>query len=212
MDDQKFINVYFKDIKMLIEKLEPQNRLISDAIRLLFDAWKENKHIFLIGNGGSASTASHFAADLAKTINDIPGMRGIRALTPWDNTSLISAIVNDRLKENYFTSWLDTYYVQGGIGIGITVHGGSGSDFGGKWSQNLLESIRFIKNRGGKTIGFSGFDGGKIKDLVDICIVVPADSTSLVESMHVFLHHLIVFRLKELINSCKNKDFFYDRG
>lgn len=79
------------------------------------------------------------------------------------------------------------------------MHGGSGTDLGGQWSQNLLKGLQYIKDRGGKTIGLSGFDGGPMKTLVDIPIVVPAYSTPFVESFHVVLHHLIVFRLKEMI-------------
>ncbi|MEK9183498.1 MAG: SIS domain-containing protein [Patescibacteria group bacterium] len=172
---------------------------LNKIIEILFKAWQKERMVFIMGNGGSASTATHFAADLSKTIADVPGQRGLRALTPWDNIPLISAIVNDRPKEDLFTAWLDTYYVKGGVGVGISVHGGSGSDFGGKWSQNLLKGLQYIKDRDGITLGFSGFDGGAMKNLCDVCLVVPADSTPLVEAIHVLLTHLITFRLKELI-------------
>jgi D-sedoheptulose 7-phosphate isomerase len=184
--------------KLAVE-LRVQKDKIAEMIKILFDAWKKDLPVFIMGNGGSASTASHFAADLSKTITDMPGRRGLRALTPWDNIPLVSAIVNDRPKEDLFTAWLDTHYVAGGVGIGISVHGGSGNDIGGKWSQNLLKGLRHIKHCGGATLGFSGFDGGPMKDLVDVCVVVPADSTPLVESFHVVLQHLIIFSLKELI-------------
>lgn len=176
---------------------------LDQAIDLLFQAWKDGRWVYIMGNGGSASTATHIAADLAKTINDSPGAKGIKALTPWDNIPHISAIVNDRPKEDYFTGWLDTFYEPGGLGIGISVHGGSGTDFGGKWSQNLLRGLQFIKDRGGKTIGLSGFDGGPMTHMVDIGIVVPAPSTPIVEGMHVVLHHLIAFGVKERIEQHK---------
>jgi len=182
---------------------EKQSDKIEAVIDILFNAWLSRAPAFIMGNGGSASTALHFAADLAKTANDKPGHRGLRAFTPWDNTALASAIVNDRPKEDIFTAWLDTYYERGGVGIGISVHGGSGSDLGGKWSQNLLKGLQYIKDRGGKTIGFSGFDGGPMKNLVDVCVVVPVEDsnfgTPLVESFHVVLHHLVVFALRDLI-------------
>jgi len=191
-----------QEISTVIKVLHSQK--LDQAIELLFQAWKDGRWVYIMGNGGSASTATHMAGDLAKTINDTPGAAGIKALTPWDNTPHISAIVNDRPKEDYFTAWLDTFYEQGGVGIGISVHGGSGTDFGGAWSQNLLKGLQYIKDRGGKTIGLSGYDGGPMTTLVDIGIVVPAQSTAIVEGMHVVLHHLIVFGLKEKIHQHKN--------
>lgn len=200
---------YVEDIARRFRRAESEK--IELVIRELFNAWLSRLPVFIMGNGGSASTAAHFAADLAKTINDKPGRRGLRALTPWDNVPLISAVVNDRPKEDLFTSWLDTYYERGGMGIGISVHGGSGSDLGGKWSQNLLRGLQYIKDRGGKTIGFSGFDGGPMKDLVDVCLVVPVEDpslgTPLVESFHVVVHHLVVFALKGLIAEAEELKF-----
>lgn len=199
-----FIRAYWAEAQEIIERLfAGQSDQIDSIITILFDAWRRDAPVYVMGNGGSASSASHFAADLSKTVNDAPGKRGIRAVTPWDNIPLVSAIVNDRPKEDIFSAWLDTHYEQGGIGIGISVHGGSGADVGGKWSQNLLKGLQQIKDRGGKTIGFSGYDGGPMKNLTDACVVVPvrtpAIGTALVESFHVAIQHLIVFRLKEMI-------------
>ncbi len=200
MHHQEYILRYLRDGEHTLSALaEKEIGHLDAAVDALFHAWRADLPVYIMGNGGSASTASHFAADLSKTINDQPGSRGLRATAPWDNIPLISAIVNDRPKEDMFTAWLDTHYETGGIGIGISVHGGSGSDVGGKWSQNLLKGLQYIKDRGGATIGFSGFEGGPMKTLADIPIVVPVHSTALVESFHVFLHHLIAFRLKELI-------------
>ena len=206
MDTKEYIERYFKNCREVVDALEKQENKISKFVEHLFYAWRGEASVYIMGNGGSASTASHLAADLAKTVNDAPGRRGIEALTPWDNIPLISAIVNDRPKEDYFTAWLDTFYNDSRshpIGIGISVHGGSGTDHGGKWSQNLLLGLQYIKDRGGVTIGLSGFDGGPMAKLVDTCIVVPVSEkelgTPLVESFHVVVHHLIVFRLKAMI-------------
>ncbi|QQG46207.1 MAG: SIS domain-containing protein [Candidatus Niyogibacteria bacterium] len=199
---EEYVSSYLESVKHTAEKLlEACRGEIVLMIVALFEAWKNDVPVFIMGNGGSASSATHFAADLSKTIADKPGYRGLKAITPWDNIPLISAIVNDRPKEDLFTAWLDTHYVKGGVGVGISVHGGSGSDKGGKWSQNLLKGLQYIKDRGGITLGFSGFDGGPMKDLVDVCVVVPEDSTPLVESFHVVLQHLIVFRMRDLIQA-----------
>lgn len=201
MTDQEFILHYLEQSKDLAADLRGQAAAIEDAIRILFEAWRDNRKVYIIGNGGSASTASHLAADLAKTINDAPGRKGIHALTPWDNVPNISAIVNDRPKEDYFNAWLDTFYEAGGVGIFLSVNGGAGSDFGGKWSQNLLKSAQWIKDAGGKTIAIAG--GGPLLELVDVPILVEAKDqslkTPLVESFQVVIHHLIVFCLKNKI-------------
>lgn len=205
-----FIRAYWAEAQGVIEKMiREQSGEIESIITLLFDAWQRDAPVYVMGNGGSASSASHFAADLSKTVNDAPGKRGIRALTPWDNIPLVSAIVNDRPKEDIFSAWLDTHYEQGGIGIGVSVHGGSGTDVGGKWSQNLLKGLQYVKDREGKTIGFSGYDGGPMKNLTDVCIVVPVQTpaigTAIVESFHVVIQHLIAFRLKEIIRDYDGK-------
>ena len=67
------------------------------------------------------------------------------------------------------------------------------------WSQNLLKAMKYVKDNGGQTLGFSGFDGGHMKDVADVCIVVPADSTPQVESFHVALEHLICGCLRQRI-------------
>jgi D-sedoheptulose 7-phosphate isomerase len=178
---------------------------LDQAIDLLFEAWKEGRWVYIMGNGGSASTATHLAGDLGKTICDTPDDHGLKAMSLFDNIPLVSATVNDWGWDNVYLTQLKTYYVTGGVGIAISVHGGNGKDQAGAWSQNLMKGLQFIKDRGGKTIGLSGFDGGPMKDLVDVSIVVPAQSTPIVEGMHVVLHHLIVFGLKEKIQQHKKQ-------
>ncbi|KKW29119.1 MAG: Sedoheptulose 7-phosphate isomerase [Parcubacteria group bacterium GW2011_GWB1_52_7] len=195
--DREYIEGFLADVEKISREVSRDD--IERVIQTLFEAWKENRQVFVMGNGGSASTATHLVSDLVKTINDKPGARGIRAMALVDNIPLASAITNDRGWENLYVSQLETFYQRGDVGIGISVHGGSGKDIGGQWSQNLLKGLQYIKDRGGRTIGLSGFDGGPMAKLVDAPVVVRADSTPLVEGFHVVLHHLIVFRLKELI-------------
>jgi len=84
--------------------------------------------------------------------------------------------------------------------IGLSVHGGSGDGDAGPWSQNLVQAAGLAKKRGAKVIGFSGFGGGALKEMADVCLVVPVDEeplgTPLVESYHVALHHLICVALR----------------
>lgn len=204
-----FSNEFLDHSHKVLAGFREQLPIFDHVIRELFLAWEDNRPVFVFGNGGSASTATHFAGDLCKTINDKPGHRGIRAMSCWDNIPHISAIVNDRPKEDYFNAWLDNFYEDGGVGVAFSVHGGSGGDLGGKWSQNILRALQRIKDGGGATIGFSGYAGGPMKTLVDHCLVVPVEheslGTPLVEGFHVVALHLIVFRLKELIEEYESK-------
>lgn len=204
MKNKAYISGYFSEAAAILEKIS--QREINKVIEILFEAWVLKKWVFVMGNGGSASNATHFAADLAKTVDDASLGRGLRAVSLADNIPLVSAIINDRGWDNLYSEQLRTYYpveAEKSVGIGLSVHGGSGKDKAGLWSQNILKGLQYIKDNGGTTIGFAGFDGGAMKDLADVCIIVPANSTPLVESFHSVIQHLIVFRLKELISRRK---------
>lgn len=88
---------------------------------------------------------------------------------------------------------------EGDTFIAISVHGGSGADKAGPWSQNLLVAAKFVEDNGGKVVGLAGFDGGVLKQIADACIVVPVDSTPHVEGFHLVLTHLICARLREIM-------------
>mgnify|MGYP001591355652 CR=1 FL=1 len=203
MNDSLYIERYFGDVSELAKKIS--RREITRVINILFRAWKNGQWVFVMGNGGSASNATHFAADLVKTIVGEIGQKGIKAIALADNIPLASALTNDWGWENLYTGQLATLWIPGSVAIGISVHGGSGKDKAGAWSQNLLKALQFAKDNDGTTIGFAGFDGGAMKKMVDACVVIPAESTPLVESFHSVVQHLIVFRLKELISQSKNK-------
>lgn len=199
--DLGWTGLYLDAVVETAQALKDQTKAIESCTNLLFDAWRQKRWVFIIGNGGSASTATHLAADLAKTVISNPDQFGLKVLSLADNIPLASAIVNDWGKEYLFDPTLGSCWEPDSVLVAFSVHGGSGSDKAGLWSQNLVRAIRFAKDHGGKTIGFAGFDGGAMKELCDICIIVPADSTPVVESFHVVLHHLIAFRLKYLIKT-----------
>jgi len=173
---------------------------INRATDLLFDAWKKGSKIFIIGNGGSASTASHFACDLAKT-TAIDGKKRFKVISLTDNVPLLTALTNDDGFASIFVEQLRNLLEKDDVLIAISVHGGSGQDKAGLWSQNLLAAIQYAKNNSAKTIGIAGFDGGAFKTMTDVCVVVPANSTPYVESWHAALEHLICSSLRERIQN-----------
>ena len=194
--NKEYIQNYLAEVGKIAEAIPVAD--IDRAIELLFEAWRNGNHVFACGNGGSASTATHFVCDLVKTVAT-PEKRGFKAECLNDNIPLMLALVNDEGFDNLYYEQLKTKFQKGDVLICISVHGGSGRDKAGLWSQNLLKAMNYAKENGGKTIGLSGFDGGAMKELADVCIVVPINSTPRVESFHLVLEHLIISRLKEKI-------------
>jgi D-sedoheptulose 7-phosphate isomerase len=172
---------------------------IRQAVDILYDAWRREATVFTMGNGGSASTATHLAADLSKFAM-VPGKRRLKAIALVDNIPLVSAWTNDSGFESIFAEQLEAWLKEGDVLIAISVHGGSGEGEAGPWSQNLLRAVALGKERKARVIGLSGFDGGALREMADVCIVVPVDSeplgTPLVESLHVAVHHLLCLALK----------------
>jgi D-sedoheptulose 7-phosphate isomerase len=203
-----FIKIYFQELESIIKRISHLD--IDRFIGLLFEAWKEDKHIFIAGNGGSSSTATHFACDLAK-FTSVEGKKRFRAIALTDNAPLVSAITNDLGWENVYVEQLKNMMNKGDIFIVISVHGGSGADKAGPWSQNLLKAAKFVKDNGGKVACLAGYDGGMLKQIADACIVVPINSTPQVEGFHVVLTHLICARLRELISESEEALLYEDR-
>jgi D-sedoheptulose 7-phosphate isomerase len=178
------ISAYLSDMQTTLSNLPIDT--IEEVVRLLRQARTQKKRVFLFGNGGSAATASHLACDLAKgtSINGNPRLRTM-ALT--DNMPLISAWANDSSYENIFAQQLQDHVEPGDIVIGIS---GSGK------SINVLNAIKVARTAGAITVGLTGFDGGDLKSLADICIIVPDNSIDQVEDVHLMLGHVITSCLR----------------
>lgn len=172
------------------------------VIELLFEAWKHDRTIYTCGNGGSAANASHLACDLAK-FTWVEGKRRFKATSLCDNAALISALTNDVGFNRIFLEQLDGRMEAGDVLVCLSVHGGSGADKAGPWSQNLVSAADFAKKQGGKVVALVGYDGGALRQMADASVVVPhtqsgETSTPHVEGFHEVLHHLICERLLEL--------------
>ncbi len=157
------------------------------AIPLLLEARAARRHVFLLGNGGSSSTAAHFVTDLAKVASRGEGPK-IRALGLTDNVPSVTAIAND---VDYAHIFADQLKVYGGPGDVVIAISGSGN------SPNVLEGVRVAQSLGMRSIGLTGIGGGKLKGMVDVPIVVPSDSMQHVEDVHVALLHLVTAYLRD---------------
>ncbi len=198
MSTAEFIRSYLDGVETVVKKVSKAD--IEAVIGVLHEAWKNDRAVYVCGNGGSASTATHFAADLDKYVSDDAPHR-FRAFALADNIPLMSALTNDDGWSDVYSYQLESFMKEGDVLVGISVHGGSGSDKAGPWSQNLLKAVKVAKEKGGKVVGLVGFDGGVLRKLADASIVVPADSTPQVEGFHLVLTHLISARLKEAIGN-----------
>ncbi len=196
MENKDFIYNYLSEARKVTEAISVAD--INRAIELLFNAWKNGNQVFTCGNGGSASTATHFACDLSKA-TIVQGKKRFKAYCLNDNIPLMSALINDEGFDNLFHEQLKAKFEEGDVLVCISVHGGAGKDRAGLWSQNLLKAVKYAQENGGKAIGLSGFDGGPMKEIADTCIVVPINSTPQVESFHLALEHLICSCLRQKI-------------
>ena len=194
----------------LISETAQEFRKSSDykrAVDELFKCMKRGGTVYTMGCGGSASTATHFAADLAKT-TIVKRKPRFKAMAIVDNVPLVSAWINDSGWGSIFAEQLKPWLTKKDVLVGFSVHGGSGEGDAGLWSQNLVAAMKLAKERGAKIIGFSGFDGGAMKKMADVSLVVPIDTepygTPVVEAMHVVLHHAIIFDLKKRIRNVKS--------
>lgn len=194
-----YVNSFLKGVIRICEDISQKD--IDLFVEYLFQAWWNQNNIFLIGNGGSAGTALHFTADLNNCTIKINNTHPVHALSLVDNMTRYSALVNDWGWDNVYVEQLKNYFRPGDVVLAISVHGGVGKDMAGVWSQNLIKALKYAKDHGGKALGFSGFDGGLMKEICDSCIVVPYNTTPHVESFHSVIHHLITERLREKIET-----------
>lgn len=196
MTNVDYVHKYLSEVKEVAGNLSVED--IDRAVKILFEAWRNGSQVFICGNGGSASTATHFACDLAKT-TIVPGRERFKVECLNDNIPLMLALINDDGFDNLFCEQLKAKFHKGDVLICISVHGGAGRDKAQLWSQNLLKAMTYAQENGGKAIGLSGFDGGPMKDIADTCIVVPVNSTPQVESFHLAVEHLICSYLRQKI-------------
>lgn len=163
---------------------------IGRACELLLDCYRREGRVFTLGNGGSASTAQHFACDLSKYIIP-PGNRPFDARCLTDNISLYTAWANDADRDDVFVNMLRGLVRAGDVVLACSVHGGTG------FSADLVRAVRYANSVGASTISLVGFDGGLMHRESTVSILVPVESTPQVEAIHLVIEHLLMFLLKQ---------------
>ncbi len=180
-----YVESYFERLRGTIDRI-PLER-VERVGEILFRAYQHNKQVFVVGNGGSAATASHMACDLGKnTIG--PNQRRFRIISLTDNTPLLTALANDVGYDHVFSEQLVNLIRPGDVLIVVT---GSGR------SPNILEAMRYSRERAATVIALLGFDGGPARDLADELILVPSDDYGLIEDLHMIFNHVLVGYFRE---------------
>lgn len=176
---------YIGQVKAMLDALDPKEiERLSDA---LLDAYRNDRQVFVIGNGGSASAASHMACDLGKG-TAIPGKRRLRAISLTDNMAMFSAIANDFGYENVFVEQLKNVFNRGDVVIGISASGNS---------PNVVNAIQWANEQGGITVAIVGFTGGQMRKEADIVIYLKNDEYGPVEDGHLIINHMLATFLQK---------------
>jgi D-sedoheptulose 7-phosphate isomerase len=182
------IGAFLDETIGLLRRLDQQ--AIQRAREILLACYRNQGRVYTMGNGGSASTAQHFACDLAKYV--IPaGQRPFDARCLTDNVSLYTAWANDAERTEVFANQLRGLLQSTDIVLAISVHGGKG------FSTDLVRAIEYAKGVGAKTISLVGFDGGLLHCQADCSILVPVESTPQTEAIHLVIEHLLMHLLKQ---------------
>jgi D-sedoheptulose 7-phosphate isomerase len=174
------IETYLDRLRAAVEA-HPQERH-AELGEKLYRANRNDKQVFTLGNGGSASTASHMAADLAKnTIGT--NMRRFRVMSLNDNAAILTSLANDLGYENVFREQLENLVRPGDLLIALSASGRS---------PNVLKALRYAQAQCAQTACLLGFEGGDAASLCDVAIIVPTEHYGVVEDVHLIINHILV--------------------
>jgi D-sedoheptulose 7-phosphate isomerase len=181
------VSSYLEELSRTIQGLPLQS--INDLVQVFLQAYDNGRTIFLFGNGGSAALASHMACDLGKGTVPVSGKR-LRAVALTDNVALITAWANDTRYERIFAEQLESLLRPGDVALAISASGNS---------PNILAALDFARQAGATTAGIAGFQGGQMKPLCDVCVVVPSDNMQIIEDLHCSISHSVFRALRHEI-------------
>jgi len=175
----EFARDYLAGLKAAIDEIDPAS--LERVMEVLLEAKRDRRTVYVLGNGGSAATASHLASDLCRTEAGT-GRRGLRAICLTDNVAAFTAVANDTGFETAFAELLALQVRQGDVVIAIS---GSGS------SPNVLQGVEVARRRGATTVALVGFGGGELAALVDLAVCLECRHYGVAEDLHLALAHMI---------------------
>jgi len=184
-DNKTTINQYFTAIQAVINDF-PINDLLQ-ILEVIENAREKENTIFICGNGGSWATASHMVCDFGKNTR-MPNAKRMKVIGLGDNIPSLTAYANDEGYERIFAEPLISLMKAGDVLIAIS---GSGN------SPNVLRAIEAANERKGITLGITGFSGGKLKEMVDHCLVIPSDSMEMIEDFHMIVDHILTICMRK---------------
>ena len=185
----EMIREYLNWTRASCDQIDPSE--VQKLIDVLMDARKKAQRIFIIGNGGSAATASHFCEDLGKcTLRNLEDPLRFKVISLTDNLPYVSAWANDNGYDLIFEQQLRNLSESGDVVIGISASGNS---------PNILNAIEYANASGMITVGISGFSGGKLKKMSDHSVHVSIDDYGMAENMHMIIVHMIIIRTTALV-------------
>jgi D-sedoheptulose 7-phosphate isomerase len=180
MNYAQFAEKYIARLKQVLDELDVEG--FDRMVQAILEAYSRRIQIFVMGNGGSGSTASHLACDINKGCCIDLELK-FRMICLNDNMPTMLALANDISYEVVFEEQLKNFFNPGDVVIGIS---GSGN------SKNVLRAIGFAAANGGKTIGWSGFDGGKLSRMVELPLVIKSHDMQQVEDAHMVMAHILM--------------------
>lgn len=184
-------NHYIDDFSALLKRVDP--REVQMLVDLLAEAYAQNKFVFIIGNGGSGANASHLCEDLGKgTLHNFDTQKRLKVMSLTDNTPYILAYANDLGYDSVFVEQLKNFAQPGALLLSIS---GSGN------SANILKAVEWANANEMKTIGITGYDGGKLRTMCQYNLHVPSHNMGAVESVHLVIFHYLLDMLYEKFKS-----------
>lgn len=192
MNKTDYVDQYLKMEKETLEALDKDE--INAVLDAMMETYQAEGTIYVFGNGGSASTASHMANDFNKGISEYVD-RKFRVCCLNDNVATMLAIANDINYEEIYRFQLLGRLQPKDLVIGIS---GSGN------SANVVNAVSYAKNQGVKTVGFCGFGGGRLKEIADYCFYVQLDNMKIVEDLHLMMNHLLMYSVERILGITAN--------
>lgn len=182
--DQAFQKSY-DNIHLLTQSEELKQSLVR-ATESIIVSYQNGGQLLAAGNGGSASDAQHLIAELVVKLG--PDRSPIRGIALSTDTSILTAVGNDYGYDYIFSRQVFAHMRAQDVFLGITTSGNS---------PNIIQALKAVKSIGGKSILLSGKDGGKCKDLADICILAPGDVTNRIQECHIIIYHTLCFLIEK---------------